>query len=167
MKQKAEKKSKLSFRQTIQLAWKPYRRLYSYVRPYKWRFVCGLLLGFAFGIITSFFPIVIARVTSFIFNGAAPNPQALMHEAKLLNTGPKVNSILTVCLAIPLVMTARSLCSYGNSYLMNWVSNKVVTDIRVELFQKIVRHSMDFFNKMRAGVLMSRVTNDTRGMQMA
>jgi subfamily B ATP-binding cassette protein MsbA len=50
---------------------------------------------------------------------------------------------------------------------MNWVSNKVVTDIRTQLFSKIVRHSMEFFNKMRAGFLISRITNDTRGMQMA
>jgi len=50
---------------------------------------------------------------------------------------------------------------------MNWVSNKVVTDIRNQLFGKIVRHSMEFFNKMQAGFLISRITNDTRGMQMA
>src|SRR5438132_6824747 len=31
----------------------------------------------------------------------------------------------------------------------------------------MVRHSMDFFNKMRSGFLMSRITNDTRVMQMA
>jgi ATP-binding cassette, subfamily B, bacterial MsbA len=166
-KQQAGKKKKLSLRQTIQQSWTPYRRLYGYVRPYKWRFIGGLLLGFAFGIINSFFPIVIAKVTSFIFHGAAPNAQSLMHEATMLNAGPRINSILTVCLAIPLVMTARSLCSYGNAYFMNWVSNKVVSDIRVELFRKIVGHSMDFFNKMRSGVLMSRITNDTRGMQMA
>ena len=50
---------------------------------------------------------------------------------------------------------------------MQWVSNKVVTDIRAQLFSKMVRHSMDFFNKMRSGFLMSRITNDTRVMQMA
>ena len=50
---------------------------------------------------------------------------------------------------------------------MQWVSNKVVTDIRGQLFNKMVRHSMDFFNKMRSGFLMSRITNDTRVMQMA
>src|SRR5213594_4799951 len=50
---------------------------------------------------------------------------------------------------------------------MQWVSNKVVTDIRDQLFSKMVRHSMDFFNKMRSGFLMSRITNDTRVMQMA
>ncbi len=50
---------------------------------------------------------------------------------------------------------------------MQWVSNKVVTDIRDQLFSKMVRHSMDFFNKMRSGFLISRITNDTRVMQMA
>jgi len=57
--------------------------------------------------------------------------------------------------------------SYGNAYYMNWVSNRVVTDIRNELFSKIVGQSMDFFNRMRAGVLMSRIINDTIGMQAA
>src|SRR5678816_20799 len=50
---------------------------------------------------------------------------------------------------------------------MQWVSSKVVSDIRVQLFSKMVRHSMDFFNKARSGMLMSRITNDTRVMQMA
>ena len=35
------------------------------------------------------------------------------------------------------------------------------------LFGKMIRHSMDFFNKIRAGFLMSRIANDTRSMQMA
>ena len=64
-------------------------------------------------------------------------------------------------------MTVRSLCSYGNTYCMQWVSNKVVTDIRGQLFNKMVRSSMDFFNKMRSGLLISRITNETRVVQMA
>jgi subfamily B ATP-binding cassette protein MsbA len=50
---------------------------------------------------------------------------------------------------------------------MQWVSNKVVTDIRGQLFNKMVRLSMDFFNKMRSGLLISRITNETRVVQMA
>ena len=50
---------------------------------------------------------------------------------------------------------------------MQWVSNKVVTDIRSQLFNKMVRNSMDFFNKARSGFLMSLITNNTRVMQMA
>ena len=160
-------KKKPSFWQTLRTASGPYRRLYSYVKPYKWRFVLGLSFGFAFGMVNSLVPLAVLQVSTFIFHGAAPNPRALLTNHEMLNVGPKIDSIVWICLAIPLIMTVRSLCNYGNAYYMNWVSNKVVTDIRNQLFGKIVRHSMDFFNKMRAGFLMSRITNDTRGMQMA
>ncbi len=150
--------------QTLRAASVSYRRLYGYLKPYKTRFIMGLALGLAYGGVNSLFPLAIARVTSTIFHGAAPNAMALRSN---LDTGPKINSIVLICLAIPAIMAARSLCSYGSSYCMQWVSNRVVSDIRVQLFSKMVRHSMDFFNKMRSGFLMSRITNDTRVMQMA
>jgi subfamily B ATP-binding cassette protein MsbA len=161
-------KQRPSLWQTFRAAWGPYRRLYGYVGPYKWRFVLGLSFGFAAGMVSSLLPLAIARVTSVVFHGAAPNPtSAFRSNLEVLDTGPKVSSILLISLAIPAIMTVRSLCSFGNAYYMNWVSNRVATDIRNQLFAKILRHSMEFFNKMRAGFLMSRITNDTRGMQMA
>jgi ATP-binding cassette, subfamily B, bacterial MsbA len=166
MKDKAEKK-KLSFRETIRAAWKPYRRLYSYAMPYKSRFGLGLFLGFLFGAVNGCLPVVMGWVTGAIFHGTAPNAKALTHRSELLNAGGSINSIFFICLLIPAVMTARSLLSYGSTYCMNWVSNRVVADIRNELFSKIINQSMDFFNRMRAGVLMSRITNNTGAMQIA
>ena len=160
-------KKKQSLWQTLRAASGPYRRLYAYVKPYKVRFIVGLLLGFAYGGVNSLLPLATARVTSAIFHGAAPNPMALRSNLGVLDTGPKINSIILICLAIPAIMTARSLCSFGNTYCMQWVSNKVVTDIRGQVFSKMVRHSMDFFNKMRSGFLISRITNETRVVQMA
>ena len=160
-------KKKQSFWQTLRAASGPYRRLLGYVKPYKVRFIVGLLLGFAYGGVSSLLPLAISRVTGTIFNGAAPNPTALRSNLGALDTGPKINSIVLICLAIPAIMTVRSLCSYGNTYCMQWVSNKVVTDIRGQLFNKMVRLSMDFFNKMRSGLLISRITNETRVVQMA
>src|SRR5437773_9458477 len=157
-------KKKQSLWQTLRAASGPYRRLFGYVKPYKVRFIVGLLLGFAYGGVNSLLPLATARVTSAIFHGAAPNAMALRSN---LDTGPKINSIILICLAIPTIMTVRSLCSYGSTYCMQWVSSKVVSDIRVQLFSKMIRHSMDFFNKMRSGFLMSRITSDTRVMQMA
>jgi subfamily B ATP-binding cassette protein MsbA len=164
--EKAAKK-KQSLWQTLRAASGPYRRLYGYVKPYKVRFIVGLLLGFAYGGVNSLLPLATARVTSAIFHGAAPNPMALRSNFGVLDTGPKINSIILICLAIPAIMTVRSLCSFGNTYCMQWVSNKVVTDIRGQVFSKMVRHSMDFFNKMRSGFLISRITNETRVVQMA
>src|SRR5256714_4534154 len=160
-------KKKLSFWETLRAASGSYGRLYGYVKPYKARFITGLVLGLAYGGVNSLFPLAIARVTSTIFHGAAPNPMAVRHNLGALDTGQKINSILLICLAIPAIMTLRSLCSYGSTYCMQWVSNKVVTDIRSQLFNKMVRNSMDFFNKARSGFLMSLITNNTRVMQMA
>ena len=162
-------KKKQSLWQTLHEASGSYRRLYGYVKPYKVRFIFGLALGLAYGGVNSLLPLALARVTTTIFHGAAPNPAAVRSNLQVLenNAGPKINSIVLICLAIPAIMTVRALCSYGSTYCMQWVSSKVVSDIRVQLFSKMVRHSMDFFNKMRSGFLMSRITNDTRIMQMA
>ena len=111
----------------------------------------------------------LAQVTGVIFHGGRPEQSHgnWRRTRTLLNAGPKMKLHHLTCLAIPAVMTVRSLCSYANAYYMKWVSNRVLTDIRDELFNKMLRHSMDFFNKMQSGFLMSRITNDTRGMQTA
>jgi subfamily B ATP-binding cassette protein MsbA len=160
-------KKKLSFWEALRGSKGLYRRLFGYVKPYKWRFVVGLVFGLLFGLVNSTLPIVVAQVSTVIFNGAMLNPKMLLRHREMLTVGPQINSIALMCLLIPLVMIARSLLSYGNAYYMNWVSNRVVMDIRNELFAKMVRHSMDFFNRIRAGFLMSRIANDTRSMQMA
>ncbi len=160
-------KVKLSFWETIRQSWGPYRRLYSYAGPYKWRFALGLGFGVAYSLVTSLLPIAVYRVSSFVFPGGAPNPKTALLHSEMLNVGPNIDSIVWICLAIPFIMTARSLCSYGSAYYMAWVSNKVVNDIRNQLFTKVMGHSMDFFNRMKSGYLMSRIQNDARNMQQA
>ena len=53
---------KPSFWQTLRGSVGPYKRLFSYVKPYKWRFVLGLVFGFGFGVITGAMPLVLAKV---------------------------------------------------------------------------------------------------------
>ncbi len=147
----------------------PYRRLFHYVKPYQTRFAIGLGFGVLYGLINGALPLVLGKVMAFVFQGSGRvmTTQSLLQNRDQLDVGPRIDSLLVLCLAIPAVMLARSACAYLNSYSMAWVSNKVLTDIRTQLFQKILSHSMDFFNKERSGALMSRITNDTRMMQMA
>ena len=167
MKAEGAGKMKLSFAETFRRAWKPYLRLYSYAKPYKWRLILGLIFGAVSGFITSLIPVTVLQVSNFVFHGAGPNPRAILGNKELLNLGPKIDSFVWICLLIPMVLIARGMSGYAGSYFMNWTSNKVVTDIRNQLFSKVVRHSMDFFNRMRSGFLMSRIANDTRNMQTA
>ena len=161
-------KVKRPFWQTLKAASGPYRRLFGYVKPYKKRFGLGLFFGVAYGVINGCLPLVLTQVMSVVFAGSGPmSTAAIFQNRGNLDAGPKIDAFFWLCLAIPGVMMARSLCSYLNAYCMAWVSNKVLTDIRTQLFTKMLHHSMDFFNKSRSGFLMSRVTNDTRMTQMA
>jgi subfamily B ATP-binding cassette protein MsbA len=167
MSEKKTPTQKQSFWTTLKLGWGPYRRLFSYAMPYKGRLILGLAFGFLAGGIQAFMPVVLARVAGVVFHGAPPAPTTLAQHPELLNKGPLINSLVLICLAIPAVMIARSVCGYCNAYYTTWVSAKVLTDIRTQLFAKMLSHSMDFFNKMQSGFLMSRITNDTRMMQTA
>ena len=160
-------KVKRSIWQTIKAGSGPYRRLFSYVKPYKWRFIFGVGFGTLAGAISAYLPIVLGQVMTVVFGGAIDTKQ-LMRNADAFGQGQQItHKLIILCLAIPAIMMARSLFSYLNAYYMAWVSNKVITDLRTQLFQKILSHSMDFFNQMRSGFLMSRITNDTRTIQAA
>ena len=167
MSEKKTPKPKQSFWTTLRIGWGPYKRLFSYAMPYKGRLILGLTFGFLAGGVNGLLPLVMARVAGVVFHGATPAPATLAAHPELLEKGPPINSLVLICLAIPAVMIARSVCGYCNSYYTTWVSAKVLTDIRTQLFGKMLNHSMDFFNKMQSGFLMSRITNDTRMMQTA
>ncbi len=68
---------------------------------------------------------------------------------------------------IPAFMIARGVCTYLSSYCMAWVGLKIVVDLRDALFRHVLRQSLDFFNKMKSGNLMSHIANDTRMAQQA
>lgn len=52
-------------------------------------------------------------------------------------------------------------------YLMNDVSQKIMRDIRAQLYEKIQHLSLDYFSKKRTGELISRITNDVQTIENA
>jgi subfamily B ATP-binding cassette protein MsbA len=83
------------------------------------------------------------------------------------NDGPGIEGVIWISLLIPLVMVLRGLFSYLNVYYLAWVSLRVLRDIRTQLFSHLMSQSLDFFNREKAGKLMSRVMSDTRVTQNA
>jgi subfamily B ATP-binding cassette protein MsbA len=83
------------------------------------------------------------------------------------STGAELNVALLYCSIIPFIFIVRSAFDFLNSYLMAWVSMRVLTDLRCKLYRHILSQSLEFFNRERAGNLMSRVINDTRQAQAA
>ena len=139
--------------------WKPYLELLSYLRPYRARFAFGVLMGVLYALLNGSIPLLVKYVGDAVFPGGAT--QDVIRQAAVSGQGSKIDSVLLACLLVPLVMILRGFFSYMNSFQMSWVSLRVLTDIRSQLFASIVRQSMEFFDKARAGRLMSRVMNDT------
>ncbi|MEA1970009.1 MAG: ABC transporter transmembrane domain-containing protein, partial [Thermodesulfobacteriota bacterium] len=72
---------------------------------------------------------------------------------------------------IPIVIIAiyfiKGACSYGQTVLMSFIGQRVVTDLRSNLYNHIQRQSLSFFNRNPTGILMSRITNDVNLIQGA
>ncbi|WP_447979697.1 lipid A export permease/ATP-binding protein MsbA [Candidatus Nitrospira bockiana] len=76
--------------------------------------------------------------------------------------------LLTVLpLAILAVAASKAAFSYGQNYLMNYVGNQVITDIREQLFLKLMRLPVRFHDANTSGRLVSRVINDVNMMANA
>jgi subfamily B ATP-binding cassette protein MsbA len=75
--------------------------------------------------------------------------------------------LLVLPLALLGVAILKALFSYGQTYLMAYVGNRVVADIRQELFQHLMRLPVGFHDANTSGRLVSRVVNDVGLMASA
>ena len=70
-------------------------------------------------------------------------------------------------LAILLIYFIKMVCNYGQTVIMSFIGQRVVTDLRNELYNHIQRQSLSFFSNNPTGILMSRITNDVNLIQGA
>jgi ATP-binding cassette subfamily B protein len=54
--------------------------------------------------------------------------------------------------------------SYAQTYLVGWVGQRALQDLRVKLFTHLQRLSIGFYSRNRAGVIISRLTNDVEAL---
>jgi ABC-type multidrug transport system fused ATPase/permease subunit len=54
--------------------------------------------------------------------------------------------------------------TYAQTFLINWVGQRALQDLRIELFQHLQRLSIGFYSRNKAGVLISRLTNDVQAL---
>ena len=163
----AEKK-KLSFFELLRQGWGPYLKLAAYMRPYRRRFILGLVCGVAAGMLNGVFPLVVKIVGDRLFPGGTnPGSYKMLMAGNVQESGPGIQSVLWITLLIPVAMVARGVFSFLNGYCMAWVSFRVLQDLRTKLFSHLISQSLDFFNRAKSGKLISRVLNDTRMAQNA
>lgn len=59
----------------------------------------------------------------------------------------------------------KNVAEYINRYFTRWVGNKVVADMRNEIFRKLANQSLRFYSTTDVGQLISRSTNDTSAIE--
>jgi len=71
-----------------------------------------------------------------------------------------ITMLKIIPLAVVLIYFLRGLGMYGQDYLMNYVGENIIKDLRNDLYNRIQDLPIAFFHKEKTGVLMSRITND-------
>ena len=126
-----------------------YFRLLSYVRPYALRITIAILCTMMAAGCNLYLPWIIKDVVDRVL---------VDKDTVMLNY---------IAASIVIVFIIRGIFFYGQSYLMSWVGQKVVIDIRGAIFRKLQRLSMSFYDKNKTGTIMSYVTNDVAALQTA
>src|SRR2546429_599819 len=75
-----------------------------------------------------------------------------------------VGALDLIVLAFLLSALVYAVASYAQTYLVGWVGQRALQDLRVRLFSHLQRLSIGFYSRNRAGVIISRITNDVEAL---
>lgn len=128
---------------------KVFKRLMSWLKPYTMRFTIG-------------------QIAMFLGSGASlAFPWALR---ELLDTSFTGNEYKSLIFAIGFLVVIEVIAGFSN-YIKNinlgFISQKVVGDLRVRVYEQLQKMSIDFYKKRNSGEIVSRMTNDINLFQQA
>jgi len=122
------------------------RGLFELLAPYRWR------------VLAMFVSLVAAT-------GAALAPAPLAKLA--IDDGIRHHDTGTLNLVVAAFLASAvvyAVASYAQTYLVGWVGQRALQDLRVRLFSHLQRLSIGFYSRNRAGVIISRLTNDVEAL---
>jgi len=124
-----------------------YRRLLGYVKPYRLAFAGAILAMAIGGVVEGSVALYLTRVINELF--VAGNERFAAFAA----------------LGIVVIFFVSGMSHFIAGYGMQWVGNKLMLDLRNQMFDKIVRLPVEGLDTLSTGTLMSKVTNDVIGLQ--
>jgi subfamily B ATP-binding cassette protein MsbA len=125
----------------------PLHRLFGYARPYRGRFA--------------------AAFAAMLVYAAATAAVAALIQPVIDQVLPTGAGLSRWCAALLIVYVVKGLGAYASSFLMTDIGQRVVRDLRDQLFRHILDQSATFFSRHTSGQLMSRITNDVNQVQQA
>ena len=118
------------------------RRLLKYLRPYRWHVVLGIVLS----ILTSAMEAIRPYFTKVAVD---------VNIAQKDTHGLLITAMLFFC-----VLIVRGFVQYANAYLTQWIGQRTIYDLRMEIFTYLQNLAPKFYDKNPIGRMITRVTND-------
>lgn len=119
----------------------------SYLRPYKFSIACAMLA---------------LLVTSFSVLGMGGGLRHLVDEGLGKGDPHLLNQAYLVMLGVVMLLAGAT---YMRFSLVTWVGERVIADIRRDVFAKVIHMHLGFFETTRTGEIISRLTTDTTLLQ--
>ncbi|MFA7460792.1 MAG: ABC transporter ATP-binding protein [Trueperaceae bacterium] len=133
-------------------------RLLRYLKPYRLQLTLSVLLLLIYSLLTPAFPTLLSWAIDRYIVASSPEYAALTVDERL--------SGLTWLVVAYMALRALSFAlRYGYTYLVAWMGQRVIFDVRREIFSKIQRLHMGFFDRTPVGRLITRVTSDVDAVQ--
>ena len=126
-----------------------YRRLLKLLKPHWHRLAIAMICMVGAALCTAALPYLIKPVIDDIF----------------VNKREEMLKFLAI--VVLLVFAGKGLSDWGQAYFMSYVGQRIIVQLRQQLYDHLQRLSLSFFDRMPTGLLMSRVTNDVNLIQGA
>jgi ABC-type multidrug transport system fused ATPase/permease subunit len=140
--------------------------LYKYLKPYRGKFILGMVFIALTAFSTSLFPLFLGKMIDAASPGAAlPDvSQGSKFGIGLKNIHWSLNTAL---LLIFCQLTVQTFFSFMRVYLLTAVGEKSLADMRRDVYSKLLTMPMSFFTEKRVGELSNRISSDLSQIQDA
>src|SRR6267154_2695234 len=151
-------------------------RLLRYAFPYWWQIVSSVLLMAFVGLFDAFRLLLIGPVMDRVLNPSTGSKNIQLFtipgSQKAILLQPFVPSHFTnawtiVAFALVASVVLKGIFDYAGTYLVNHAGFGMITDLRDDLYNTIMRRSAAFFQKHTTGTLLSTIVNDIERVQYA
>lgn len=151
-------------------------RLLGYMRPYMLYWGLSVFLMLIFAAMAAFRILLIKPIIDNVLSAAASPDEVLVytipHTTRVLNLQHLIphhfhNAWTVVAVALVGSAIIKSMCDYAGTLLANTAGFGMITDIRNDLYNAILRRSTAFFQRHTTGSLISTLINDVERVQTA
>jgi len=151
-------------------------RLIRYAAPYWWQVGASVLLMAAVGLLDAFRLLLIGPIFDRVLNPGSQSREMQLftipgsgHPIYLQQFVPShfQNPWTVVAFALVAATVLKGICDYAGTYLVNYAGFGMITDLRNDLYDSILRRSAAFFLKHTTGTLVSTIVNDVERVQYA